>query len=58
MSQTKPTFNAKTTSCAVPLPTDKCVQPMATNKLPEQIPTPQSDIPYMQYTSNGVLVAR
>lgn len=32
MSQTKPTFNAKTTSCAVPLPTGKCVQPMATNK--------------------------
>lgn len=28
MSQTKPTFNAKTTSCAVPLPTGKCVQPM------------------------------
>lgn len=52
MSQTKPTFNAKTTSCAVPLPTGKCVQPMATNKLPEQIPTPQSDIPYMQYTVN------
>lgn len=40
MSQTKPTFNAKTTSCAVPLPTGKCVQPMATNKLPRETPTP------------------
>lgn len=64
MSQTKPTFNAETTSCAVPLPTGGCVTPVPTNKSPKRTPasrkatTPQSDTPYMQYTSNGVLVAR
>lgn len=58
MSTTKPFATARSSSCPVPLPVGKCVQPMATNKLPGEVPTPQSDIPYIQTTSNGVLIAR
>lgn len=60
MSNTKSPFTemVKGSSSAVPLPTGGYVQPTATNKLPSQTPTPRSDVPYMQYTQNGVLVSR
>lgn len=61
MSQTTPTFNAKSTSQALPNSCGNAPQeqlrssPLPANATPQQ--RIQRDIPVVQHTSNGVLVA-